>query len=83
MGQVLKANQVRFDEPLRLSIDSAAGPARDGSRPSHGQPRVRVAETNPDFAVIEVTCSCGAVTYVRCDYVPAKATPPATASRDE
>jgi hypothetical protein len=75
MGHVLKANQVRIDEPLRLSISDAAAPGPGGPRQAHGQPRVRLAETNPDFAVIEIACSCGAVTYVRCDYTLAGGAP--------
>jgi hypothetical protein len=68
MGHVLKANQVRFDEPVRLSIGNGPAPEQDDSRQAHGQPRVRLAETGPDFAVIEVICSCGRVAHVRCEY---------------
>jgi RNA:NAD 2'-phosphotransferase (TPT1/KptA family) len=77
MGHVLKANQVRLDEPVRLTIDAAAAPDQGVSRQCRGQPRVRIVETNPDSAVIEVTCSCGKVAHVRCDYAASTATEPA------
>jgi hypothetical protein len=67
MGHVLKANRVRLEEPLRLSIDGTGTP---GHRPAM-PPRVRIAESSPEFAVLEVTCSCGKVIHVRCEYAPA------------
>jgi len=74
MGHVLKANRVRLEEPLRLSIDGAGMPGRAGSCPS-GAPRVRVAQSNPEFAILEVTCGCGKVIHVRCDYAAAPQAP--------
>ena len=68
MGHVLKANRVRLEEPLRLSIDGTETPGRAGSCQSGTQSRVRVAQNNPEFAVLEVTCACGKVIHVRCDY---------------
>jgi hypothetical protein len=73
MGSVLRANQVQFADPLQLSIDPAAMPRNDHSpEPSPAQ-RVRIIESNPAYAVIELTCSCGRTTQVRCDYAAAEA----------
>lgn len=68
MGHVLKANQVRVEEPLRLNIDGTGTPSHADSHGPALQPHVRVAESNGQFAVLEVTCACGRVTHVRCDY---------------
>ncbi len=73
MGHLLKANKVQFADPLRLSLDPAASPETAGpaltSEPAH----IRIAETHPEYALVEVTCSCGKTTLVRCDYAPAPA----------
>jgi len=34
---------------------------------------VRIVESQPEFAVIEITCSCGTGIYLRCEYAGAKA----------
>jgi len=77
MGHVLKANQVRLDEPLRLSIKGTGAPEQPDSDRPQLHPRVHVAEAAEDFAVLEVVCSCGRVIHVRCEYA---ATPPTSAA---
>ena len=42
-------------------------PASTGNTISSG-PQVRIVENNNEFAVMEITCSCGAKTRVRCEY---------------
>jgi len=33
---------------------------------------VNIVENQPEFAVIEITCSCGTKTYIRCEYAAAE-----------
>ncbi len=75
MGHVLKANRVRLEEPLRLSIDGMGTAGHAGSHRPQTQPHVRIAQSNAEFAVLEVTCSCGKVIHVRCDYAAAPQAP--------
>jgi hypothetical protein len=75
MGHVLKANRVQLGAPVRLSIDGTDTPTHAGSRRPGIQPRVRIVESNAQFAVLEVTCACGAVTHVRCEYQARNAVP--------
>ena len=75
MGHVLKANQVRLEEPVRLSIGGMSTPHHPGAAATEAPARIRVAESNADFAVLEVTCSCGRVIHVRCEYARAGAAP--------
>ncbi len=37
------------------------------------EPQVRIVESQPEFAVIEITCSCGTGMSLRCEYAGAKA----------
>jgi len=69
----VKANRVRVDKPLRLGIDAAGTPGHAGSCASDVPARVRITQSGSDFAVVEVTCSCGKVIQVRCEYAPADA----------
>jgi hypothetical protein len=77
MRHVLKADEVAFDDPLHLSIDPAPQPCEGQPRIS-AAPSVRIAESHPEYAVIEVACPCGRTTHVRCEYASAN---PSLASR--
>lgn len=68
---ILKANQVVPGDPLRLSLGAAARPGGTSPSCTASSPKVRVAQSHPEYAVIEVTCACGQTTYVRCEYAAA------------
>ena len=68
MGHILKANRVRLEEPLRLSIDDTGTPSQASTHRPAMQPRVRITQSNAEFAVLELTCACGRVSHVRCEY---------------
>jgi hypothetical protein len=70
-GRILKSDDVRFEGRLLLDVCGTkprvakqAGAARE--------PTVRVVENNAEFAVVEITCSCGTKTRLRCDYAAAQ-----------
>ncbi len=71
---ILKANEVALDDPVRLAVDPTPATCCGGSRSAAVSPIARITQTHPEYAVIEVTCSCGKTTQIRCDYV---AGPPA------
>ena len=73
MGHVVKANQVRLEEPVRLSIGGTSTPQHPGTAATDVPARIRVTQSNPDFAVLEVICSCGRVIQVHCEYAHAGA----------
>ena len=73
MRHVLKTSEVQFEGPLQLSLDPVAAPLSSGPSPTAPQARIRIAENHPEYALVEVTCSCGQTTYVRCEYEPAQA----------
>jgi len=65
---VLKSNDVQFAGSLQLRMDPPSTAGLTGSQLDSRPVRVRIAETHPEFAVVEVACPCGKVTYVRCEY---------------
>lgn len=72
MRHVLKATEVQSAAPLQLALNPTTPPAAAGPTPSSQPACVRIAENHPEYALVEVTCSCGKKTYVHCDYAPAQ-----------
>lgn len=66
--RILKANEVAFRDPFHLDLDPTVLPAGPEAPSAAAAPRVRIAQNHPQYAVIEVTCSCGKTTYIRCEY---------------
>lgn len=69
---VLKADEVSLDGPLQLSLDPAATAACAAPRASSTCAGARIAQSHPEYVVIEVTCGCGRTTQIRCDYAQTK-----------
>ncbi len=69
-GRILKSEDVELEGQFLLDIAQikcAAGePKKQISAPV--TPQVRIIETHPEYAVMEVTCSCGTKMIVRCEY---------------
>jgi hypothetical protein len=74
-ARILRADSVKVQGRLSLDLtDAHAHLPRAGSATSV-QPQVRILENHPDFAVIEITCSCGTKTNLRCEYGTAGSPP--------
>ena len=65
---VIKASDIKLEGQFRLDATQTSQGTREGKNVATTTPQVCIAENNPDFAVIEITCSCGTKTYVRCEY---------------
>ena len=72
MRHVLKAGQVQLAGPQQLCLDPGATPQTGGLPATSTPARIRIAENHPEYALVEMTCSCGKTTFVRCDYAPAQ-----------
>jgi hypothetical protein len=66
--RILKANEVAFRDPFHLDLDPPAPPAGPESPSAAAGASVRIAQSHPQYAVIEVKCPCGKTTYIRCEY---------------
>jgi len=71
-GRILKSDKVRFGGQFHLDVAQAAKGVPKQQGPASATPQVRIVENHPEFAVIEVICSCGAGTYLRCEYAGAE-----------
>ncbi len=66
--RVLKASEVQWAGSFRLELNPQAAPDPGASSRGAAPARIRIAENHPQFALVEVTCSCGKTTVVRCEY---------------
>lgn len=72
LSPIIKSSKVNLDGVFQLPIGAGAAAASQSgghSQPaSGGQASARVIETTAEYATIEVVCSCGTVSQVRCNY---------------
>jgi hypothetical protein len=69
-GRILKSEHVQLEGQYRLDV-SQAGLSKAGVLPAGGEgvaKQARIVESHPQYAIIEVTCSCGGKTLLRCEY---------------
>ncbi len=68
-GRILKSEDVKLEGQYRLDVGQAGSlPAETDSVPK----QARILENHPEYAVIEVTCSCGTKMVLRCEYTGAQ-----------
>jgi hypothetical protein len=69
-GHILKSHEVKLEGQFRLDVaqvQSRTGKPAQKS-PALKDPQVRIVENRPEFADIEMTCSCGLKTHLKCEY---------------
>ena len=68
---IIKSNEVRMEGQFTISANQSV-PRPAGGQGSLSAPvQVRIVDNQAEFAVVEVTCSCGKKTNIRCQYPPA------------
>lgn len=69
MGRhVLKNSEVQFAGSYQLDMNMSPASKPAASASTSKAANARIVKTNPEFALVEVTCSCGHTTLVRCEY---------------
>ncbi len=72
--KVIKSDQITVSGSVRLTPEAAAPvrtafSARADTPPAGSPPQsARVVESNTEYAVIEIVCSCGEKNHVQCNY---------------
>lgn len=79
-GSVLKSDAVKVEGTFNLGAESAAtatatatSPNTPKANPGSVKTQASIIENNPEFVLIELTCSCGTKTHVKCQYADAGA----------
>ncbi len=71
--RIIKKSNVKLEGKFTLDIvQPEPGRPKQPGTPL-AEPQVRIVENQPEFAVIEITCSCGTGMSLRCEYAGAKA----------
>jgi len=71
--QIIKKSNVQLEGQFTIDIvqPEPGQPKQPGAVLT--EPKVRIVENQTEFAVIEITCSCGTGMYLKCEYAGAKA----------
>ena len=71
--RIIKESDVQLEGQFTIDIvqPEPGRPEQPGA--ALAEPKVRIVESQPEFAVIEITCSCGTGMYLRCEYAGAEA----------
>jgi len=67
-GHILKSTEVKLEGQVRLDVRHPETSQQQGKIAGPVTPQARIVQSRPEFAVIEVVCSCGAKTLLRCEY---------------
>jgi hypothetical protein len=69
-ARIIKGSDIKLEGTFRLDANQPQQSAPSPQRPAAGAVPVqaRILESQPQYAIIEVTCSCGTKTQVRCEF---------------
>ena len=67
-GRILKSDQVKLEGRLQLDVPHIQPNLPKGTTAASVTQQARIVESHPEFAVIEMICSCGRRTYLKCEY---------------
>jgi hypothetical protein len=71
-GRILKSEDFMLEGQFRLDIAPRSPDLPKQTVAATSAPKLRMLENHPEYAVIEVTCSCGTKISVRCEYADAQ-----------
>ncbi|MBW7990108.1 MAG: hypothetical protein FVQ84_08865 [Planctomycetes bacterium] len=72
-SRILKESDVKLDGQFTLDIVQTETGSSKEVVAALVEPQVRIVESQSEFSVIEITCSCGTSMYLRCEYAGVKA----------
>jgi hypothetical protein len=75
-GRILKSNDVKLEGQFHLDVAKAGLDLPKQQIAASSAPQVRILENHPEYAVLEVTCSCGTRMSIKCEYAGATAQAP-------
>jgi hypothetical protein len=72
-GRILKSEDFKLEGQFRLDIAPRSPDLPKKTATGTSAPKIHMLENHPEYAVIEVTCSCGSKISVRCEYADVQA----------
>ena len=69
-GRILRGEDIRLGGQYHLGMGLAevTGAMPQQKNATSGPARVRIVQNHSQYAVLEVTCTCGQTMHLRCDY---------------
>jgi hypothetical protein len=67
-GHILKGTDVKLEGQVRLDTQNSAKKPSVAKNTQSVTSQAHIVETNPDFVVIQITCSCGTKTLIKCNH---------------
>lgn len=67
-GNILKSSDVKLEGRFHLDVGPLQAHSPQEKTVHSATPQVRIVESHPEFAVLELTCTCGNKSYIRCEY---------------
>lgn len=67
-SNILKSNEVKIQGQFHLDAGPTDAPPQQQANPTLPVSQVRILENHPEYAVLELTCSCGNKSHIRCQY---------------
>ena len=67
-GRILKSDDIKLDGRFHLDIGQVGQTPAKEKNTTLAAPQARIVENQPEFTTIELTCSCGTKTHIRCEY---------------
>lgn len=71
-GRILKSEDFKLEGQFHLDIAQRDPDLQKQTVTVSSAPKIRMLENHPEYAVIEITCSCGTRISVRCEYAEAQ-----------
>jgi hypothetical protein len=72
-GRILKESDVKLEGKFTLDIVPDETSSSKEPEKNLVEPKVRIVESQAEYSVLEITCSCGTSLHLRCEYAGAKA----------
>lgn len=73
-ANLLKSNEVKVEGQFHLDAGVTPAPPQKQANPTLVAPQVRILEDHPEYALLELTCTCGNKSHIRCQYEASQST---------
>jgi len=67
-GHILKGDNVKLEGQFHLDLIQAGPDLPEKEKNAPITPTARIVESHSEFVLVEITCSCGTRTRLKCEY---------------
>jgi hypothetical protein len=71
-SKIIKASDIKVEGKFTLDIEQIEQDLPKQASTDLVEPQVRILQSEPEFSVIEITCSCGESLRLKCEYTATK-----------